>query len=521
MPKSKKSPVKGTKPKVRVVLTKDKGSQTAEDRWGLSGRLRPETPNVPNEHLILDLAATFGRSRKEITETLLLYPRNVDCIEDDAQRLAVCGWLGISEPTDSERVAFIKDQINRSSAGGDAWMALIDGDKLKDRKAYHALRYKRLDEQVGRGLTQEKYRRAKQEQDTMVARGAMRMDQIEDANIERTPTGIMGMDLLGGQDEKNPDVCGWCVGDLVLVGGEPGVGKTKLLLKMAAMAASPMSGQTVLYNQGEFPLPTFKTKYCKGVLEGDESLYLSDKRSLGEIVDLMYALKPRFVFLDSKDKINECVNQAGWKRTEKRLRKVAADLGCTVFIITHLNQKGGIMGGRGIEHDVDVVIQVRNVKGAGVFEAICERKNRSGAAGEDRKSIFRHLGRSVICVKEAPRYKNKGIIDEDVAKNPLLETLPESISEEEALMREEDALLRKIGESGMDSLTAEERKRLADISEWRVHKDSPEAQKKLKEQRKAKREEEKRKAEEEAAGELDQDSDEKEFGFGFGEDNED
>jgi hypothetical protein len=508
MPKSKKASVKAPKVRVRVIHTKDKGVQTAEDRWNLSSRLRPETPNVPNEHLILDLAAAFGRNRGEIAETLLLYPRNVDCITDDAQRLAVCAWLGMSEPSESDRVAYVKDQMVRSSTGGEAWLKLLRDEKLANRKAYHELRFKRLDEQVGRGMTQEKYRRAKHEgDDALTIKGALRPDQIEDTNIERTPTGIMGVDLLGGQDEKNPDICGFCVGDLVLVGGEPGVGKTKLLLKAAAMAASPMSGQTVLYNQGEFLLPTFKKKYCQGVLEGDESLYLSDKRGLGEIIDLIYALKPRFVFLDSKDKINECVNQAGWKRTEKRLRKVAAELGCTIFIVTHLNQEGGIMGGRGIEHDVDVVIHIRNIPEAGVFEAVVERKNRSGAAGDDRKSIFRHLGRGVICVKEAPRYNTKGIVDEAVAKNPLLETLPESVSVEEGLIEEEGRLLDKINASGIDSLTVDERKRLGDISEWRVHKDDPDVQRKLKEQQKARREEEKAKRKEEAEKDLDEASD--------------
>lgn len=497
MPKSKSGASKrASKPRVRVVLTKDKGVQTAEDRWNLSSRLCPETPNVPNEHLILDLAAAFGRSRREITENLLLYPRNVDCILDNAQRLAVCVWLGISEPTEFERVAHIKDQIARSSSGGDAWMALLNGEKIVNLKAYHDLCYKRLDEQVGRGITQEKYRRAKNDTIDTSLKGAMLPDQILEVCIERTPTGIMGMDLLGGQDDKNHNLCGWCVGDLVLVGGEPGVGKSKLMLKMAAMASSPQSGQVVLYNQGEFPLPTFKTKYCKGVLEGDESLYMSDKKGLGEIVDMIYAIKPRFVFLDSKDKINECINKAGWKRTEKRLRQVAAHVGCTIFLVTHLNQKGGIMGGRGIEHDVDVVVCVRKVPDSGgLFEAVMN-KNRSGAAGDDRVSRFRHMGRGVVCVSEAPRYKFEGDID-PTEKNPLLETIPESITEEESLIAEENSLLAKIGIMGIDSLTVDERKRLAHITEWRVKKDDPDTVKKLKEQRKARREEEKRKKAEE------------------------
>lgn len=457
------------KPKVKVVLTKV--AQSAEDRWMLSGRLRPEVPNIPNEHLMLDLVASFGRSRREILESLLLFPRNVDCIESDTQRREVCKWLEVSEPSEDERVQYVKGQVGKSSSTGDAWMNLISGTKLVNRRGYHALRYKRLDEQVGRAITQERYRRAGVVSDAASISGALRMNQIGECNIERTPTGVLGMDILGGQDEKNPENVGWCAGDLVLIGGEPGVGKSKLMIKMAAIAASPQSGQSVLYNQGEFLLPYFKQRYCQGVLSGDEDLFLSDKRGISEIIDMIYAVKPRFVFLDSKDKITECNSQAGWKRTEKRLRKIAHDLGCTIFIVTHLNKDGGIMGGRGIEHDVDVVMHVRRLKDTGgLFEASCKAKNRSGATGDDRVSIFRHFGRGVICVKSALPYKFEGGID-SASINPLTTNLLDSLSEEEKILAEESELLAKISASGMDSMTPQEIERLGHISEWRIVKD--------------------------------------------------
>lgn len=475
---------KSVKPKIRLVLNKDGSTAaTAEDRWNLSGRLKPETPNIPNEHLILDMASSMGRSRNEITEALLLFPRNVDCILERSQRLAVCEWLGISEPTEAERVQYINEQVARSSGDGAAWSSLLDGKKIVNLAIYHELRYKRLDEQVGRGLNQEKGRRARHAIDGPGASvGAMLPSQIVGAIISRDATGMDGMDTLGGRD-KVTGKYGWEAGTLILVGGEPGVGKTKIALAMAASSSSPQSDFVALYNQGEFPLSIFKTKYCDGVLKGDESIYLSDKRALGDILDMMYKLRPRFVFIDSKDKINECETLSGWKRAEKRLRSAAMEIGATIFLISHLNGQGGIRGGRSAEYDVDAVMHIRKIPEAKLFEVCMSSKNRGGPAELECKSIFRHMNDTIICVQEAPRYRVVGGMIETV-KNPLLLQLP-SVVEEESLEKEEAALLDKISVSGMVSLTIEEKERLGHITGWKIFKSSPAYKKAMKAQQKS------------------------------------
>lgn len=463
---------------------------TAEERWKLSGRMMPELPDLPNEHLILEMAARFGMIRNQITETLVLYPRNVDCILDDAQRSIVCAWLGIQEPTDEQRVKYVREQMVRSSNGGKVWEALLDGSKLKDRHAYHALRYKRLDEQVGRGLTQEKYRRLKNKDATSGSiGGAMLAHDVELADVSRDAIGMPGMDNLGGWNEEEPDLVGFAAGDLVLVAGSAGVGKTKICLAMAAMASSPMHGHRALYNQAEFDLPTFRTKYCKGVLSGDEDLYVADKRSISDIVNLMYAVKPRWMFMDSKDKILEATNQAGWLRCQSALRKASQDLGCTTFLISHLNSDGTVKGGTTPQHDVDVVLIARRMKEcSSMFVVSCPEKNRSGQTGEDRKSSFMHIGRRIECCAAAPKpvIKGKTAIMPEKPSNPLLdEKMPLDSVEERRLEVVLDGLLVRIEKEGIESLTEDNRSELRQIAEWKEARATKPYQSMLKSKQKA------------------------------------
>jgi predicted ATP-dependent serine protease len=279
----------------------------------------------------------------------------------------------------------VKDQISKSSGTGDIWAALLVGDKIKDLATYHKLRYQRLDEQVGRSLTQERYRRNKTAANKGRDKNAlvMRVEHIGNVNIQRDHTGLEGFDLLGGQEKKNPNNIGFCVGDLVLVGGEAGVGKTKLLLQAMGIAAGPFVNDTALYMQSEFDLETFKAKYCDGLIKGDEDLYISAANTMEDIIEAIYQTKPRWVVIDSKDKVQECRTSAGWERFQRRMREVARDVKCTIFIVTHLNQGGDIYGGGKIKHDVDVVMLLHRMNElANCFRASIETKNRGGIADD-------------------------------------------------------------------------------------------------------------------------------------------
>jgi len=433
-------------------------------------RLTPELRHIPNEHLILDMSSTFGMTRPEMLEILLRFPANVDCLVSDAERKSLCSWLGIKEPTDSQRRDFIVSQITRSSTGGQAWKDLLDGSGgLVDRAAYHRLRLKRLSEQVGRGIGQEELRRARASEQPRAV-GAQKVSAIPDIMIDRYHTGIDGFDDLFGRDNDNVGVP---QGVTILYGGAPGVGKTRTMLSMSALMASPMLGMTCIYNQAEFDLETFKSQYCKGVIKGDEDgLWLSDHRTLSPIIDMMYELQPQLLVIDSKDKVAGLDTMAGWKRNIDRLRRIGREIGCTIVLITHLNAKGGIYGGRKTEHDVDIVMLADHIEGApGMFQCVLD-KNRFGFVDKERAAIFRHLGKRVICVK---RPYSVGELDVDEFVKQMGKTLIAQMTEEDedgniiepsseqidAVMKdpkeEVDRILAKISEYGIDSLNADER----------------------------------------------------------------
>ncbi len=494
--------------------SKQDSGKTAEDRWQLSRRMTPEASSVPNEHLIQDMIVTLGRTRSEIVEQLLLYPRNLDCIIDDAQRAGVAVWLGVKEPTEGERVLYIKDQIARSSGTGDAWAALLNGSKLRDRAAYHNLRLQRLDEQVGRAFTQERYRRNKASAGGSKG-GSFRLSDIKDITIPRDPTGLEGFDRLGGQDDDDFSRIGWCRGDVVLVGGAPGVGKTKVMMTAAAIAAGPVVGDTVLYIQSEFDIETFKKRYGKCV-KGDEDLYISCATAMGDVIEEIYRRRPRWVIIDSKDKIEECKTSAGWSRFQHRMRQIAKELGLTVFLITHLNNDDKIYGGRKVEHDVDAVVLATRTKGTiNTFQLRMPSKNRGGVACEEHFGTWVHVGTKIVCVQLPPLWKTKDTTPPPA--NPLLNEPPTSTMEEELLEHEMNDLLEKVHNVGMEGLSDREKERLAHITEFLTKRDDKrviakrkEALKKKSDKEKAEREKAERDAQ--AAGNTGAGEDEDEAG---------
>lgn len=453
---------------------------SAEDRWQLSRRFIPEAVSVPNEHLIQDMIVQMGMTRGEITERLLLYPANLDCIIDDAHRRAMSAWHKTPEPTEAQRVLYIKDQISRGKAD-DRWTNLLKGNKLVDRNAYHKLRHQRLDEQVGRSLTQEKYRRDKASAND-VQTGSMKLGAVKDINIPRAPTGLTGFDLLGGQDDEDFEQIGFCEGDVWLVGGAPGVGKTKVMMTAMAVACGPIMGETGLYVQSEFDIETFKRRYARGIVAGDEELYISCSTTMGAIIEEIYRRKPRWVVVDSKDKIEECKTTAGWARFQHRMRLIAKDLCCTIFLITHLNADDKIFGGRKIEHDVDGIMLVTRVPECrGAFKIGVPEKNRGGMACPEHHSLWVHHGSKILCTAQAPRWKSKTSDIVGPGPNPILEKPPTSTVDEEMLQHELNDLLDKITDKGMDSLTEGDKERLHHLSEWMAKRDSKEVQSKKKE----------------------------------------
>jgi DNA repair protein RadA/Sms len=150
-------------------------------------------------------------------------------------------------------------------------------------------------------------------------------------------------------------------GSLVLIGGEPGIGKSTLLTQMsAAMAGS----DAVLYVSGEESERQIKARLLR-LTPGDtipESLYLLTETDLAGILTHIEALAPHLVVIDSIQTVHvpEIESGAGSisqvRECASRLQALAKQTGIAVFLVGHVTKEGAIAGPRVLEHIVDTVL---------------------------------------------------------------------------------------------------------------------------------------------------------------------
>ncbi len=181
---------------------------------------------------------------------------------------------------------------------------------------------------------------------------ALPIEQVDAACARAWPTGVDEFDrVLGG---------GAVSGAVVLVAGEPGIGKSTLLLDVAARVAR--QGRTVLYVSGEESAPQVRLRGERiGALA--PSLYLAAETDLGAVLAQVQQLSPELLVLDSVQSIasTEVDGSAG---NVSQVREVTASLiaeakrrDMPVFLVGHVTKDGSIAGPRVLEHLVDVVVQ--------------------------------------------------------------------------------------------------------------------------------------------------------------------
>lgn len=152
---------------------------------------------------------------------------------------------------------------------------------------------------------------------------------------------------------------GVVLGSLVLIGGEPGIGKSTLLLQVSRDYAS--SGEKVLYVSGEESLDQIKLRGDRlGVRDG--SLYLLAETNLERILSLADKLKPQVLIVDSVQTIfsSKLTSTPG---TISQVREVANQIfrfskknQIPSFLIGHITKEGSLAGPKSLEHMVDVVL---------------------------------------------------------------------------------------------------------------------------------------------------------------------
>lgn len=173
-------------------------------------------------------------------------------------------------------------------------------------------------------------------------------------------------------------------GTLALIGGDPGIGKSTLLLEVAAMMADVIG--PVLYVSGEESVQQVKLRADRLGLHS-ANLYLMSETNLEIVLQEIRELHPRAAIIDSIQTVflEELVSSAGSisqvRECASRLQHVAKHQGIPVFIVGHVTKTGVIAGPRVLEHIVDVVLYLEGDR-YHAFRLLRSTKNRFGATNE-------------------------------------------------------------------------------------------------------------------------------------------
>ncbi len=205
---------------------------------------------------------------------------------------------------------------------------------------------------------------------------AVPLSEIEMTQDERVSTDIGELDrVLGG---------GIVHGSLVLVGGDPGIGKSTLLLQVCRNLS--MQKIKVLYISGEESLQQIKIRASRIGNFGD-SLSLLCETNLETIQKVIDREKPQIVVIDSiQTMYNENIASAPGSVSQVRestgaLMQIAKGSGVSVFIVGHVTKEGVVAGPRVLEHMVDTVLYFEGDRHA-AYRILRGVKNRFGSTNE-------------------------------------------------------------------------------------------------------------------------------------------
>lgn len=202
------------------------------------------------------------------------------------------------------------------------------------------------------------------------------LKDIETNNEERIHTRIQELDrVLGG---------GIVPGSLVLVGGDPGIGKSTLLLQVCQKLCEDK--KQVLYISGEESLKQIKLR-ANRMGEFKEELYLLCETNLEVIRNVIEKRKPDVVVIDSiQTMYSEEVASAPGSVSQVRestnvFMQLAKGLGISIFIVGHVTKEGTVAGPRVLEHMVDTVLYFEGDRHAS-YRILRGVKNRFGSTNE-------------------------------------------------------------------------------------------------------------------------------------------
>ena len=217
------------------------------------------------------------------------------------------------------------------------------------------------------------------------AADVQQLGEIGETALLRRSTGVDEVDrVLGG---------GWVAGAVLLLAGEPGIGKSTLLLQLAHR--SVMAGWATLYVAGEESLAQVKLRAER--LAVSPGLSLTRETDARTLAEHLREKRPSLVIIDS---IQTLIAEEGVPGSLTQVRDATAILtqaakesGSTLVLIGHITKQGMIAGPKVIEHVVDTTLALETASGFRVLRAM---KNRFGPAGE--VGVFEMTGMGMTAV---------------------------------------------------------------------------------------------------------------------------
>ena len=229
---------------------------------------------------------------------------------------------------------------------------------------------------------------------------AMLLREIPEDVAVRSSTGISELDrVLGG---------GIVEGALMLIGGDPGIGKSTLLLQVCANLCK--TGKRVLYVSGEESAKQLKLRANRlGITS--ETLYVLAENALDNVEEKLRGLSPDVAVIDSiqtmyrpdmasapgsVSQIRECTSQ---------IMRLCKESGTAIFLVGHVTKDGAIAGPRMLEHMVDVVLYFEGDRHAS-YRILRGVKNRFGSTNEI--GVFEMQTEGLVEVKNPSEYMLNG-----------------------------------------------------------------------------------------------------------------
>jgi DNA repair protein RadA/Sms len=204
------------------------------------------------------------------------------------------------------------------------------------------------------------------------------LKDVEIKDVSRLKTDILELDrVLGG---------GIVPGSVVLIGGDPGIGKSTIALQVSSQLTR--GGVTVLYVSGEESVSQTKLRAKRlGAQAGGGNLYIVNQTDLSLIIEYIKKIKPQVVIIDSIQVIFEpTISSSPGSVSQVRecsgiLTQLAKSSGTSVFIIGHVTKEGTIAGPRVLEHIVDTVLYFEGERFS-IYRILRAVKNRFGSTNE-------------------------------------------------------------------------------------------------------------------------------------------